>query len=248
MKTTGNTILISGGTSGIGLGLAVAFHEAGNTVIVAGRRKELLDRIVAEHEGIEALELDVADPASIAAAHEAVTSKYPGLNVLINMAGIMRPEPVLDPASLAVAEATVTTNLLGPIRMVAAFGPFLVEAQDPVIMNVSSGLAFVPLPITATYSATKAAIHSFTVALRVQLAGTGVQVIELIPPLVATDLMGMADDPMAMPLADYVSESMSILGTELDVAEVIVERVKHLRYAEATGHYDEVLAGLSGSH
>ncbi len=247
MKTTGNTILITGGTSGIGLGLALRFHEAGNTVIVAGRRKELLDAVVAEHEGIEAVELDVTDPASIAACLTTVSSRFPQLNVLINNAGIMLPEDLLDPGHLPVAEATVTTNLLGPIRMLAAFTPLLAERDDAVIVNVSSGLAFVPLPMTPTYAATKAAVHSFTESLRVQLAGRGVEVLELIPPAVRTTLMGQQDSDRAMPLPDFLSEVMTILATRPEVTEICVENVSPLRYAEANGTHDQVLRMLSGA-
>lgn len=244
MKMTGNTIVVTGGTSGIGQGLAVRFHEAGNTVIVAGRRKDQLDAIVAEHPGMEAVALDVADPASIAGCHETVTQRYPQLNVLVNMAGIMRREPVLDPASVEVAEATIATNLLGPIRMLGAFLPHLAQQDDAVVVNVSSGLAFVPLPLTPTYSASKAAIHSYTEALRAQLADTGVQVIELVPPLVGTALMGpeQQTNPQAMPLDDYLTEAMSLLRDQPDAAEILVERVKRLRFAQVDGTYDEILA------
>lgn len=242
MRMTGNTILITGGTSGIGRGLAERFHEAGNAVIVAGRRKDLLDAIAAEQAGIDTLILDVADPASIAACFKTVTSRHPQLNVLVNMAGIMRPERVLDPESLAVAEATIATNLLGPIRMLNAFSSFLAGQEDAVIMNVSSGLAFVPLPLTPTYSATKAAIHSFTEALRVQLADTPIQVIELVPPFTRTALMGAEDNEQAMPLDDYLSEVMTLLQAQPDAEQILVERVKRQRFAEATGAYDDVLA------
>jgi short-subunit dehydrogenase involved in D-alanine esterification of teichoic acids len=246
MKTTDNTILITGGTSGIGLGLALRFHHAGNKVIIAGRRKELLDAITAEHDGIEALVLDVADPASIADAYDTVTRAHPDLNVLINMAGIMLPEDLRDPGFLSTAESTITTNLLGPIRMLAAFIPFLTRQSEAAIINVSSGLAFVPLPITPTYNATKAAIHSFTESLRVQLAGTSVQVIELIPPAVRTTLMGQQDSEQAMPLEDFLSEAMTILQTQPETKEILVENVKFLRFAEANGSYDNILAMLSG--
>lgn len=244
MKMTGNTILVTGGTSGIGQGLSVRFHEAGNTVIVAGRRKDQLDAIVAEHPGMEAVALDVADPAAIAECHETVTQRHPQLNVLVNMAGIMRREPVLDPASVEVAEATIATNLLGPIRMLGAFLPHLAQQDDAVVVNVSSGLAFVPLPLTPTYSASKAAIHSYTEALRAQLADTGIQVIELVPPLVGTALMGpeQRSNPQAMPLDDYLTEAMSLLRDQPDAAEILVERVKRLRFAQADGTYDEILA------
>jgi len=245
MKTTGNTVLITGGTSGIGLGLALRFLEAGNKVIVAGRRKELLDQITTDHPGIEAIVLDVTDPTSIADARETVTSTYPELNVLVNNAGIMLPENLLDADSLRVSEDTVTTNLLGPIRMVNAFLPLLVNKDDAVVMNVSSGLAFVPLPITPTYNASKAAIHSFTESLRVQLTGTCVQVIELVPPAVRTTLMGQQDSEQAMPLEDFLSEVMTLLRTRPDAKEVLVENVKPLRYVEANGTYDNVLSMLS---
>ena len=245
MKTTNNTMLITGGTSGLGLGLAQRFHAAGNTVIVAGRRTDLLDEIVAEHPGMESVVLDVSDPDSIEAAFASVTASHPELNVLINMAGIMQPENLLDGSALAVAEDTVATNLLGPIRMLNAFVPFLVAQDEAVIMNVSSGLAFVPLPATPTYNATKAAIHSYTQSLRVQLAGTGVQVLELAPPAVQTALMGQTDDERAMPLEDYLSEVMTLIADAPNADEILVERVKFLRFAEAEGRFDEVLSMLS---
>ena len=246
MKMTGNTILVTGGTSGIGLGLALRFHQAGNKVIVAGRRKELLEQIAAEHDGIETLLLDVADPASIACAYETVSSRYPEVNVLINMAGIMQPEDLHDSGFLPAAESTVTTNLLGPIRMLAAFIPFLARQKDAAVINVSSGTAFVPLPVTPTYNATKAAIHSFTESLRVQLADTPVQVLELIPPAVRTALMGQQNSEQAMPLDDFLSEVMTILQTQPDAGQIIVDNVRFLRFAEADGVYDKVLSLLSG--
>ncbi|WP_030186538.1 SDR family oxidoreductase [Streptomyces sp. NRRL S-813] len=245
MKTTGNTILITGGTSGIGLGLALRFQQAGNKVIVAGRRKDLLDKIATEHPGIGTLVLDVTDPTSIAQALKTVTRTHPEVNVLINNAGIQLPENLLEADSLRVAEDTVTTNLLGPIRMVNAFLPYLLNKDDAVVINVSSGLAFVPLPITATYNATKAAIHSFTESLRVQLADTSVQVIELVPPAVRTTLMGQQDNEQAMPLEDFLTEAVSLLQTQPDAKEILVENVKFLRHATANGTYDDVLAMFS---
>jgi short-subunit dehydrogenase involved in D-alanine esterification of teichoic acids len=245
MKMTGNTILISGGTSGIGLGLAVRFHEAGNKVIVAGRRTELLDQVTTNHPGIEAIVLDVADPESIARAAVRVAADFPGLNVLVNNAGIMHRENLLDPASLQVAEEHVSINLLGTIRMINAFLPRLVDSGDAVVMNVTSALAFVPLPITPTYNATKAALHSFSESLRVQLAGTGVQVIEIAPPAVRTALLGQQDDENAMPLEDFLSEALTLLRTQPDANEIVVERAKFLRDAQANGTYDKVLAMLS---
>jgi uncharacterized oxidoreductase len=245
MKTTGNTILITGATSGLGLGLARRFHAAGNTVIVAGRREDLLAAIVAQHPEIESLVLDVTDQASIDAAFTAVSTAHPDLNVLVNMAGIMLPENLLDPTFLEVSRQTIATNLTAPISMIAAFAPLLTTQPDAVIMNVSSGLAFVPLPLTPTYNATKAAIHSFTESLRVQLAGTSVSVLELIPPAVQTTLMGQQDDERAMPLEAFLDEVMQILETRPDIEQVAVENVKFLRDAEANGTYTTVLGMLS---
>ncbi|MFI1485207.1 SDR family oxidoreductase [Streptomyces sp. NPDC020747] len=246
MKMTGNTILITGGTSGIGLGLALRLHEAGNKVIVAGRRKELLDRITSEHPGVEALVLDVADPASIARAAETVATSHPQLNVLVNNAGIMLPENLLDPACLPVAEDHVTVNLLGTIRMTYAFLPLLEDKKDAVVMNVTSALAFVPLPITPTYNATKAALHSFSESLRVQLADSDVQVIEVAPPGVRTTLLGQQDDENAMPLDEFLDEALTLLRERPDAKEIVVERAKFVRHAEANGTYDEVLTMLAG--
>ncbi|MFI1927531.1 MULTISPECIES: SDR family oxidoreductase [unclassified Streptomyces] len=248
MRTTGNTVLVTGGTSGIGLGLALRLHEAGNKVIVAGRRKELLDEITTGHPGIEALVLDVADPASIARARETVASAHPELNVLVNNAGIMLRENLLDPADLGVAEEHVVVNLLGTIRMTYAFLPLLQGKEDAAVVNVTSALAFVPLPVTPTYSATKAALHSFSESLRVQLsgAGAGVRVIEVAPPGVRTTLLGQQDDENAMPLDDFLTETLTLLRERPDAREIVVERARPVRDAAANGTYDDVLAMLSG--
>ncbi|MDX3238136.1 SDR family oxidoreductase [Streptomyces sp. ME03-5709C] len=245
MKPTGNTILITGGTSGIGLGLARRFASAGNAVIITGRREELLDRISAEHPGIEAHVLDVTDPGAIADVSARVVEEHPELNVLVNNAGIMLPEDLREGGWLTVSEDTVATNLLGPLRMTAALLPHLLGREEAAVINVSSGLAFVPLPVAPTYNATKAAIHSFSESLRVQLAGTSVQVIELVPPPVRTTLMGQQDDERSMPLEDYLSETMSLLQSVPEAGEILVERVKFLREAEAKGTYGEVLRLLS---
>jgi uncharacterized oxidoreductase len=246
MKTTGNTILITGGGSGIGRGLAEAFHALGNKVIIAGRRKQVLDETTAANPGMTSLTLDIEDPASIRSFAAEVTRQYPSLNVLINNAGIMRVEKLLSQqADLADAEAIITTNLLGPIRLTAALLPLLQKQPYSVIMNVSSGLAFVPLTATPTYSATKAAIHSYTQSLRYQLRGTSTEVLELAPPYVATDLLGGGSDPRAMPLDKFVAEVMEIIKTKPDATEICVENVKRLRFAAESGHYDDVFNGLN---
>jgi short-subunit dehydrogenase involved in D-alanine esterification of teichoic acids len=245
MKTTGNTVLITGGTSGIGLGLARRLHQTGNKVIVAGRRRELLEQIAVEHPGFATVELDVADPASVERARNRVLATYPDLNVVITAAGIMLPEDVRDRDGLEVAQETVNTNLLGTIRTIYAFVPHLATREDAAILTVSSGLAFVPLPITPTYNATKAAVHSFSEGLRVQLANTAVQVIELVPPAVRTTLMNQQDLQTAMPLEEFLSETMTLLREQPDAHEILVENVKFLRNAATDGTYDRVLSLLS---
>ncbi len=246
MKTTGNTIFITGGTSGLGLGLALRWQALGNQVIIGGRRKELLDQIAAEHPGIGTVVLDVDDPASITSAFTEVTTRYPDLNAILTMSGIMRAEQLLDPAHVETAEATITTNLLGTIRTIATFTPWLVTKPDATILTVSSGLAFVPLALTPTYNATKAAIHSYTQSLRLQLADTSVQVIELIPPAVQTDLMpGHKTNEHAQPLDDYLTDTINILLTEPDVTEVVIDRVKFLRNAEPEARLPETITALN---
>lgn len=245
MKPTGNTILIIGGTSGIGQGLAQRFLDAGNDVIVTGRRTEQLEKVAAANPSLKTLQLDVTDPASVARALTTVTCDFPEVNVLINNAGIQLPEHLLDGDWLSVAENTVATNLLGPIRMLEAFLPHLVSREDAVIINTSSGLASVPLPITPTYNATKAAIASFTESLRVQLADTSVQVIELVPPATRTTLMGQQDLDTAMPIEAFLGEAMDLLRAQPDADAIVVGFANALRNAKIDGTYDEFLAALS---
>jgi uncharacterized oxidoreductase len=246
MKLTGNTILITGGGSGIGRGLAEAFQALGNQVIIAGRRQRTLDATVAANPGLMAMTLDIEDPASIRSFAADVAKQHPTLNVLINNAGIMRAEKLASqPDDLADAESTIATNLLGPIRLTAALLPHLQQQPYAVVMNVSSGLAFVPLAPTPTYCATKAAIHSYTQALRYQLRESTTEVLELIPPYVATDLMNGASDPRAMPLDKFITEVMDILKTQPTAIEICVENVKGLRSAGESEHYDAVFQGLN---
>jgi uncharacterized oxidoreductase len=238
MNISGNTVLITGGGSGIGRALAEAFQAQGNQVIIAGRRQQVLEETVAANPGMKSIALDIEDPESIRSFGERVVKEDPALNVVIHNAGIMRPENLLDPAgALATADATITTNLLGPIRLNAALLPHLLKKPKASIMTVSSGLGFIPLALTPTYCATKAAIHSYSQSLRYQLKDTSVEVIELAPPYVQTELMGsaQASDPRAMPLREFIDEAMSILKTQPDVREVLVERVKPLRFAEMNG-------------
>jgi uncharacterized oxidoreductase len=237
MNTIGNTILITGGGSGIGRGLAEALHTLGNKVIIAGRRKQLLDETVAANPGMASATLNIEDAASIRAFAEKLTADFPALNVVIHNAGIMRPESLTQSSDTADAEAMIATNLLGPIRLTAALLPHLQKQPHATIMTVSSGLAFIPMAITPSYNATKAAIHSWTQSLRYQLKSTNIEVIELVPPYVQTELMGsqQAADPRAMPLKDYLAETIEIIKTQPHATEVLVERVKPLRFSASNG-------------
>ncbi len=239
MHMSGNTILITGGGSGIGRALAEAFLAEGNEVVIAGRRKALLDDATAANPGLKAAVLDIGNAESIRSFAERIKAEHPALNVVIQNAGIMKTEELRDGA-LANAEATVAINLLGPIRLTAALLPHLLTQPRAAIMTVSSGLAFVPLAMNPTYCATKAAIHSYTESLRYQLKDTSVQVLELVPPYVQTGLTGerQASDPAAMPLKDFIAETMDILKASPDATEIRVERVKPLRFAAAGGGYD----------
>jgi uncharacterized oxidoreductase len=248
VNLTGNTVFIPGATSGIGLGLALRLRATGNTVIVGGRRTELLEQIAAQHPGIGTVTIDTTDPASITAARDELAGRYPALDTLITMAGIMEPEDLRDPASLDVAERTVEVNLLGPIRLVTAFLPGLLAQPSATVMTVTSGLAYVPLAATPTYNATKAAIHSWTESLRVQLTSSNVQVIELVPPATRTTLMGQQNSDVAMPLEDFLDEVMSLLAADPKAEQILVERVKWQRNAEAEGRYADVLGVLSGRY
>jgi uncharacterized oxidoreductase len=248
MNLTANTILITGGGSGIGRGLAEALHTLGNQVVIAGRRQSALDESTAANPGMKSLQLDIESPAAIRAFAARLSEDFPSLNILINNAGIMRVEKFLDQQpDLADAEAIVTTNLLGPIRLTAALLPHLQKQPRATIVNVSSGLAFLPLALTPTYCATKAAIHSYTQSLRYQLRATQIEVLELIPPYVDTDLMSGASDPRAMPLDKFIAEVMEILKSQPTPAEICVENVKGLRFAAEKGKYDAIFNGLNAS-
>jgi len=245
MKPTGNTILITGGGSGIGAALAQRLHDLGNTVIVAGRRKEALDSAIAGRADMHALVLDVDSAAGVADFARRLLAAHPALNVLVNNAGVMHFEALDRWRDLADAEQTIATNLLGPIRLTNALIEQLVSRPDAAIVNVTSGLAFVPLTTTPTYCATKAAIHSYTVSLREVLKGR-VEVIELAPPAVQTGLTpGQESRPGYQPLADFADEIMRLWVQQPTPPELLVERVKFLRLAESKGQFDETVVQLN---
>jgi len=245
MKTSGNTILVTGGGSGIGRALAQRWHDAGNTVIVTGRTAASLEQSTAGREAMHAMVLDVTDADAIGAFASEVVARFPALNVLVNNAGIMIYEDISAPRDLASAEAMIATNLLGPIRLTDALLGHLSAQPGAAVLMVSSGLASVPLAGAPTYSATKAAIHSYTQSLRWLLQGK-VEVIEVAPPGVQTDLTpGQATRDGYMPLEDYANETIEILAQQPSPPEVLVEQVKGLRFAEANATYDQVFAMLN---
>ncbi|WP_175917932.1 SDR family oxidoreductase [Burkholderia pyrrocinia] len=227
MKLSGNTVFITGGTSGIGRALAIALERRGNKVIVAGRRKALLDEIARQHPNIDTVELDVGDGAQIRAVAARLIASYPALNVVINNAGIMPFDDASGPLDDAQAVRLVDTNLLGPVRVSAAFVEHLKRQPDATIINNSSVLAYVPLAATALYSATKAAIHSYTLSQRFALRDTSVRVLEIAPPWVDTDLVHKSGDPRAMPVDAFVAETLALLETA--TTEVVVEAARPLR-------------------
>jgi len=249
MKTTGNTILVTGGTSGIGRALAEAFHDKGNQVIVTGRRQALLDEIVARRPAMTGMQLDLDDPASLARVTDSVRTGFPALNVLVANAGISRMEDIAtDGWDLSNAGAIVQTNIIGVLGAVAAFLPMLKGRPGATIMATSSALAFVPRADFPTYCASKAFLHSWLISLRHQLRALPVEVLELSPPYVRTALTGahQASDERAMPLDDYVAQVMNLLDRgDHPRGELLLERDHPRRWAERDGRYDSIFAALN---
>ena len=227
MKLTGNTIFITGGGSGIGRGLAQALHTLGNHVIISGRRQGHLAETTKANPGMKSVALDVEDPASIDAVTKKLIEDYPDLNVLINNAGVMHIDNAAGAVDEAMLVSTITTNLMGPIRLTGALIEHLKKQEHSAVINISSVLGFVPMATAAVYSCAKAAIHSYTLSLRYKLKGSSVTVLEIAPPWVRTDLLNSNDEPRAMPLAEFIAETIKVLGT--DAPEVLVERAKPLR-------------------
>ena len=245
MKTSGNTILITGGGSGIGEALGGRFHDRRDTVIVAGRKRQALERAIAGRPNMHAIELDVASAQEIADFPQRLLAAHPAVNVLINNAGVMRFEALDRRRDLGDAKETINTNLLGPISLINVLVDHLMSQADAAIINVTSGQAFLPLFGTATYSATKAALHSYTVSLRAMLKGR-VEVIELAPPAVQTGITpGQDRIPSFMPLDQFADEVMTLFAQQPTPREILVERVKFQRFAEAEGRFEESMTRLN---
>jgi len=227
MKLAGNTMFITGGGSGIGRGLAEAFHKRGNTVIISGRRRANLDAVAKANPGMVAIELDITDPTSIDRVATQLISDHRNLNVLFNNAGIMLPDQAAGRVDDKLMVDTITTNLMGPVRMTSALVDHLKAKKDAVIVYTSSVLGFVPMAPTAVYSATKAAIHSYALSQRFLLKKSGVRVLEMAPPWVRTDLMNSREAEEAMPIDQFIAETMAAFATDAD--EILVKGAKAFR-------------------
>ena len=241
MQTAQNTILVTGGGSGIGRGLAESFHRLGNQVIIAGRRRGQLESVAAANPGMQLLTLDQSDAADIERFATEATQRHPKLNVLINNAGIQHSEDLTAGRVVQVEHpGSVGANLLGPIRLTAALLPRLLAQPSSAVLNVTSALAFLPKAQVPTYCATKAALHSYTQSLRFQLRNTAVQVIEIMPPGVQTGLRDeRVNEPDAMPLDEYIAETMALLTEQPEATEIVVDATKPLRFAERDGVYEQ---------
>ena len=232
MDISSRTVLIVGGTSGIGLGLARRFAAAGSTVVVGGRTPKVDD--------LETIRIDVADAESVRRARDEVLARHPDLDVVVTMAGVMLVEDLRDPAHIGQAETTVTVNLLGTIRVLDAFTPHLIQRGSGTLVTVTSGIAFLPFPLMPTYAATKAGVHAYTEALRAQLAGTGVEVTELVPPAVATAGQEKLN-PAALPLEGFLDEVVDLITENPTPNEILVKGVLQHRWAERDGTYAELV-------
>lgn len=243
MDITSRTVFIAGATSGIGLELARQLRAAGSTVIVGGRRADRLEALAAE--GLATVSIDVTDDASVRAARDRVLAEHPALDVVVTMAGVLLTEDLRDPAHFDTARTTVEVNVLGTIRVIDAFTPHLIARGSGAFVTVSSGIGFLPFPLMATYAASKAAVHAYSEALRAQLAGTGVEVTELVPPAVATEPRAREINPRALDLTEFTAEVLGLLAQEPTPHELLVEGVRMHRFAERDGTYDELVAQRS---
>jgi uncharacterized oxidoreductase len=243
MDISNSTLFIAGATSGIGLELARRFAAAGSTVIVGGRRTDLLEKIAAE--GFATVPIDVTDQDSVARARDSVLDTHPNLDAIVTMSGVGIPEDLRDPAHFSAAQQTIDTNLLGTIRVIDAFTPYLIARGNGTIITVTSGIAFLPFPVMPTYAASKAAVHAYTEALRAQLDGTGIEVAELVPPAVATTPEFAQRNPHALVLTEFSAEVMDLLQTNPTPHEILVQGVQMHRWAERDGTYAELVAQRS---
>lgn len=236
---SGNTVLVTGGATGLGRALAQWFHEQGNTVIIASRRTALLEEVASRFPNMHAMTVDIRDEGSVERLTERVLARHPSLNVLVNNAGIMRREDMFDRAGfLSDSRDQVETNLNGTIRVTAALLSHLQSRPRARIVNISSGLGFVPRAAFATYSSTKFATHAFTLSLRHQLRNSQVDVVEFAPPALRTEIVsGQSKIATLMTVEDYIREAMALYQRAPTPPELIVPRAAVPRYAEAEGRF-----------
>ncbi|MCX7522940.1 SDR family NAD(P)-dependent oxidoreductase [Microbacterium sp. STN6] len=239
MDITNRIVLIVGGTSGIGLGLAHRFADAGSTVIVGGRNTGTV-------QDLETVHIDVTDPASVLRARDEVLAKHPDLDVVVTMSGVMLIEDLRDPAHFTQAETTIQVNLLGTIRVIDAFTPHLIGRGSGDIVTVTSGIGFLPFPLMPTYGASKAGVHAYTESLRAHLDATGVHITELIPPAVANAGQEKLN-PAALPLGDFLDEVITLVTESPTPNEIVVTAAERLRWAERDGTYAELMEQRSQS-
>jgi len=249
MELSGNTILITGGTSGIGRALGEAFYRLGNCVIVTGRRQALLDEITAAHPGMYGFSLDLQNAEAIDVFAAQIQRDFPALNVLINNAGISLPEDLTaDAIDVSVTRALLQTDVMSVLQLTQALLPALRSQPASVLMATSSALAFVPLAAFPTYCASKAFLHSWLESVRFQLRNTSVEVLELVPPYVQTELTGaeQAKDPYAMPLDEFIAEVMQLLGDPRPpLGEILVNSSHELRFASQQGKYEQLFSAMN---
>ena len=247
LRLTERTILVTGGGSGIGRGLAEALHSLGNHVVIAGRRATLLDEVVAANPGMHALPLDIGDPVAVTRAAQQLIAEHPALDTIVHAAGVGYHDDLSEPLDDALLRATFDINLLGPIRLTSALIEHLKSRPDGALIYVTSMLAYLPYAETALYSASKAALHAVVLAQRYRLRDSRVRVIEIAPPLVATAFAGNDQDPRAMPLGAFLTQTMAALEAGGDEALVAGARTRRdtLRSGEvaAMTAFNERMAG-----
>ncbi|WP_265556552.1 SDR family oxidoreductase [Serratia grimesii] len=244
MKLSGNTILVTGGGSGIGRGLAEALFRSDNSVIIAGRRESALKRVCEENPGMQYQVMDISEVDNLAEVTQHLVTRFPELNVLINNAGVQFAEDLthLEPLTML---SSIATNMTGPMILTSTLLPHLLTQSESAVINVTSDLAFMPYTRVPSYCAAKAGLHSWTESLRFQLRESRIHVIEITPPMVQTDLHGSKDSQIAMPLDDFIEEVMVLLQSDSQSKEINVERSKLFRFAERNGKYDEIFLALN---
>ncbi|MDB5251958.1 MAG: short-chain dehydrogenase [Flaviaesturariibacter sp.] len=249
MNLSNNTVLITGGTSGIGLAFAKEFSKAGSTVIICGRRQDRLDAIAAEHPGIITRRCDLSIDADREALVAWAIATYPALNIVINNAGVQLLSDLTRPVDLARVREETETNFIAPVHLSSLFSGHLASRPESALVNISSGLAFVPIALMPVYCATKAAIHSFSLSLRYQLRGTNIKVFEIAPPAVDTELghdrrSDKSESHGGMPVDAFIAEAMAALRD--DVLEAPIGMAKHL-HETREGSLDNLNGRFSGT-